>query len=161
MDNETTPTTTETPAEESRNFKQLRERMEQLESENTTLKSAVRYQAFKEAGIDVSEGTPGQLLYNSYTGDSNVKEITDFAKQYGIDPATSAPATTEPVVSPAQQQADLLVQSSTPANPQSLLEQAAAAEADGDLVKAASIKDAILRQGMEKIQAAQASQFQL
>ena len=81
-----------------------------LAEENTGYK---RRDAFREAGIDISEGV-GQLLAKTYDGDLEADAIKAFAQEYGIDPGETQQVTKVAEAGQTQQRMDALRQQSQP-----------------------------------------------
>lgn len=124
---------------DSPNFRMLREKNETLENEVATLKSALRFSAFKEAGINPEEGI-GKAVYRTYDGEISPDSIRSFAEQeYGIQ------IESEPVVSTAQANTDQVLAGAVSPGEKSALQMADEAAREGDWVKAQALKDAELR----------------
>ena len=123
---------------ESANVKRLREQYEALKEQNETLLGRVRLSAFKEAGIDPEVGGMAKAIYRTYDGDPDPEAIKAFAtEEYGWKPASGG-------IPDAQKRVGAALGAGDAPDPESPLEAAAQAAAEGDWVKAGALKDAQL-----------------
>ena len=71
---------------QDRNWKQMREKADKLETEVVELRAKLRKSAFKEAGFDPDIGQ-GKALAKLYDGDADADSVRKFAKaEFGWEP---------------------------------------------------------------------------
>jgi hypothetical protein len=130
-------TTTDETTGDTKNAKQMRERMQALEDTNKTLSARVKLSAFKEAGLDPEKGI-GKAVYRTYEGDVDPEAIREFATtEYDWKPVAT--------ISDGQQRIQTLTQAGSAGEQRKTrIDTANEAAESGDWVKSARLKDAAL-----------------
>lgn len=137
-------------------IRRMRTRIDELTEENQKLAGRVRESAFKEAGIDVTEGM-GKAIARLYEGDSDPQAILEFAEtEFGWNPsagdqASGGPSTGTPSpgvqrVRESQERMDRVGTSSSPADSDTLDRQIEEAQKRGDVDASMSLKIAKFRE---------------
>lgn len=90
--------TTDTTGSGDSNLERLREKAARADELEAKVMTMEKNAAFKDAGIDVSEGKPGKLLFDSFApgeGGFTSDAVLAYATQHGMAPAAAVPPTPE------------------------------------------------------------------